>query len=592
MIQGAAVVETTQPVDLHAAVLQGVITLCVALGGLYSYRNYRKAYLGWFSITLWLYTARIGIIAAFLATQSPNWLYWHQVATGWTALALLWTAMTFARQPPFRARYLAALVFPAAWSWVAVYELDSFLAAALPAVVFLSAVTAGTAWIFSRYARRAHSRAAWFLALTLAFWALHHLDYPFLRARGVWSPWGYYLDILFVLTTTAGLAALVLEDLQRGVNALVALAPSTRPNVDAGFDDELGTLLTETLKLPAALGSAVARLEDGAVVVVRAAGTLARWEGCTLPEGVAGDIAMTIQQSLPRITHDWPGGDASVGSYPFGAVLPFAVEAATPAALLLVGDARHPFAALDERFLEALGSQIGGAMQTRALVERLQSRTDELARLSARTIGQQEEDRRRLSLELHDETAQVLAAVKLRLGLLRERADAEMSEQLGQLADLVDTGMRGIRSVTASLRPAVLDEFGVGAALRSLAADFSQRTAIETAVRGADGELRLSGDAELAVYRSVQEALANVARHTAATRVEVSVERDDARLRVCIRDDGRGFPTDLDSNRLVFSGHAGLVGMRERVQALGGVVSFGRSPHGGAEVSLELPIHV
>jgi signal transduction histidine kinase len=218
-------------------------------------------------------------------------------------------------------------------------------------------------------------------------------------------------------------------------------------------------------------------------------------------------------------------------------------------------------------------------------------RSDELARLAARTIGQQEEERRRLSLELHDETAQVFAAVKLRLGLLQERADAATSKQLGELVNLVDSGMSTIRNVTESLRPTVLDELGIGAAIRSLAADFSQRTAIATSVNGIDGALELSADAELAVYRAIQEALSNVARHTGATRVRVDMERDNGSLKVRIRDDGRGFPADLDDRRLVFNGHTGLAGIRERVQAIGGAVSLGRSPEGGAEVALELPLH-
>lgn len=589
MIQSAAVLPT-EPLDLQAAVLQGVITLGVAFAGIYGYRRYRKAYLAWFAVTFWLYAARIGIIAGFLITESPSWLYWHQVATGWTALALLWTALTFERQPRFRLVYLAALVFPVAWSYFAVYELDSFMAAALPAVVFLSAVTAGTAWIFFRHGRRANSIAAKLLAITLALWALHHLDYPFLRARGVWSPWGYYIDIVLVLVTTAGLGELVLEDLQRGVNALVALAPATLPSAQEN-GDELGALLTEALKLPTARGSAVARVHDGKVGVVRAAGALDDWSRHGIPERAARDIAATVQSDRPRIITDWNVQGDAQGAFRFAALLPIALEHAAPAALILVGDARHPFAALDERFLVALGSQIGGAMQSRALVDRLRARTDELARLATRTIGQQEDERRRLSLELHDETAQVFAAVKLRLGLLRENAEPALSGQLGQLVDLVDTGMRSIRSVTESLRPTVLDELGIAAAIRSLVADFAERTHIKTHVTGVEDDFRLAPDLELALYRAIQEALANVARHTGAGVVHVNVRREEQSITLSVRDDGRGFPADLDPQRLVLNGHAGLAGIRERVAALGGSVRLGRAVEGGAEVSLEVPLH-
>ncbi|MEW5918495.1 MAG: sensor histidine kinase, partial [Gemmatimonadota bacterium] len=428
------------------------------------------------------------------------------------------------------------------------------------------------------------------LAITLALWALHHLDYPFLRARGVWSPWGYYIDIVLVLVTTAGLGELVLEDLQRGVNALVALAPATLPSGQES-SDELGALLAEALKLPTARGSAVARVNDGKVGVVRAAGALEEWARVGIPDRAARDITASVQSQRPRVISDWHVGEGPEDAFRFAALLPIALEHAAPAALVLVGDARHPFAALDERFLIALGSQIGGAMQSRALVDRLRARTDELARLATRTIGQQEEERRRLSLELHDETAQVFAAVKLRLGLLREQADPVMSDQLGQLVELVDTGMRSIRSVTESLRPTVLDELGIAAAIRSLVADFEQRTRIRTRVTGVDGDFRLAPDVELALYRAIQEALSNVARHTGASAVYVDVKRRAATISVSVRDDGTGFPGELDHRRLAMNGHAGLAGIRERVAALGGMVTLGRAAEGGAEVALEMPLH-
>jgi two-component system NarL family sensor kinase len=230
-------------------------------------------------------------------------------------------------------------------------------------------------------------------------------------------------------------------------------------------------------------------------------------------------------------------------------------------------------------------------MQSRGLVDRLRARTDEQARLATRTIGQQEEERRRLSLELHDETAQVFAAVKLRLGVLREQANPAMSEQLGQLVELVDTGMRSIRSVTESLRPTVLDELGIAAAIRSLVADFEQRTRIRTRVTGVEGDFRMARDVELALYRAIQEALSNVARHTGARVVYVDVKRLADTISVSVRDDGTGFPGELDHRHLVMNGHAGLAGIRERVAALGGKVTFGRAAEGGAEVAVEMPLH-
>src|SRR5690606_4245250 len=159
-------------------------------------------------------------IVTFLHTEEPVWLFWHQVATGWTALALLWAALVFAQRIRWRPHYLLAVLFPPVWSYVAVYQLDSFVAAAVPMVAFLSVTTAWTSWAFFRYDRMVRSPAARFLVVVLALWALHHLDYPLLRARGAWSPWGYYLDIVFEVGMGLGMLFLVLEDLDQGLRTL------------------------------------------------------------------------------------------------------------------------------------------------------------------------------------------------------------------------------------------------------------------------------------------------------------------------------------------------------------------------------------
>ena len=109
---------------------------------------------------------------------------------------------------------------------------------------------------------------------------------------------------------------------------------------------------------------------------------------------------------------------------------------------------------------------------------RLQARTVELARLSARMIEQHEEERRRLSRELHDETAQVFSAVKMELGVLREGVVPARRARLDQMLGLIDTGIRSIRSVTNDLRPSLLDDLGLVPALRSLGADFGERSGI------------------------------------------------------------------------------------------------------------------
>ena len=110
-----------------------------------------------------------------------------------------YAALVFSQRVRWRPWYLAVVLFPPVWSYVAIYRLDHFLWAAGPAVLFLSLATLWTGWVFFRYRRRVASSGATLLAVAFGLWGLHHLDYPFLRARGTWAPWGYYLDILFAL---------------------------------------------------------------------------------------------------------------------------------------------------------------------------------------------------------------------------------------------------------------------------------------------------------------------------------------------------------------------------------------------------------
>jgi signal transduction histidine kinase len=558
------------PIELDAALLQATITAALATLCGFLFFRYRKPYFAWWAVAWGLYLLRLGAISGFLFTSERPWLYWHQVITGWTALALLYAALVFSQQIRWRRWYLGLVLFPPVWSYIAIYRLQHFLWAAGPAVLFLSLATLWTGWVFFRYRQKVPSSGATLLTVAFGLWGIHHLDYPFLRARGTWVPWGYYLDILLALAVGTGILLLVFDDLRRGLGALSALSGDLQR---AGREqDVLDALLARPLALPAVTGTALYAVEESSPRFVRGAGVCISWGDRSLPATASAVLRGVIQSARPQFTREWSDATPEGAAYAFAAVLPILRNHRVAATLVLVGTARDPFTALDDKFLLALGHQVGAALENADLYKRLETRSTELARLSARMVQQHEDERRRLSRELHDETAQVFSAVKMELGILREKLGPEQSERLDHVLGLIDTGIRSIRDVTNDLRPSLLDDLGLLPALRSLVADFTERSGISVSLREPAFLPPLSPDAELALFRSLQEALSNVLRHAAATSVDIAIWDTGQAVVLRVSDNGRGLPQEASVTQFERNGHMGLAGMRERITALGGSV--------------------
>ncbi|NNL29953.1 MAG: sensor histidine kinase, partial [Gemmatimonadetes bacterium] len=200
-------------------------------------------------------------------------------------------------------------------------------------------------------------------------------------------------------------------------------------------------------------------------------------------------------------------------------------------------------------------------------------------------IHQHEEERNRLWRELHDETAQVLAALNLQLGVIAERSDEALAPALERARTLLGEGIKGIRSVTRDLRPVALDDLGLLSSLRALARDFSGDGDVRVVFQPPARAPRLSAEGEAAVYRAMQEALSNAFRHGARERVEVVFETRDEGVVLTVIDDGPGFPEDAASR---LRSRGGLAGIRERVTSLGGDFSMDNAEGGGARIQVRL----
>ncbi len=208
----------------------------------------------------------------------------------------------------------------------------------------------------------------------------------------------------------------------------------------------------------------------------------------------------------------------------------------------------------------------------------LATRTGQLEDLTRLFLRAQEDERRRIARELHDEAGQVLTAVKIELDLDgRVEAGAMVGRALAQVRDLSNL-----------LRPSVLDDLGLGAALKALADDFSARTRIASALDLGGSTRRLAPDLEVVIYRVVQEALTNVARHAHATSASVRLAVADTTAELTVEDDGRG--VDQSAAGLDSRAHLGWLGMRERITAVGGTLIIEPASGGGLRVYARIPV--
>jgi signal transduction histidine kinase len=216
-----------------------------------------------------------------------------------------------------------------------------------------------------------------------------------------------------------------------------------------------------------------------------------------------------------------------------------------------------------------------------------QHNREDLERLSARLVDVQEQERRTLARELHDEVGQALTAVKMDIGIaLRgEQLEKRTRSALEEARDLSDNTLRSVRDMSQLLHPSALDDFGLPATLTTYLRNFSHRTRIRAQLAETMGT-RLAPPIELCVYRIVQEALNNVAQHSGANACTVSLSTGANLLRLVVEDNGRG----PGNGRFGRGLGLGLIGMRERAQALGGTFTITEREAGGTVLAVTLPL--
>jgi two-component system, NarL family, sensor histidine kinase UhpB len=211
-----------------------------------------------------------------------------------------------------------------------------------------------------------------------------------------------------------------------------------------------------------------------------------------------------------------------------------------------------------------------------------------LRELSASVVEAREEERRHIARELHDELGQRLTALKIDLTTLASQAALPDDDtRVAGMQAMLDDTLASVRRIASDLRPLMLDDLGLNAAIEWLARDASRRIGIPVHTRLPLVEPALDKRVAIALYRMVQEALTNVARHAQARSVEIILQVQERQLVLTVADDGIG----VAEQALQRAGSFGLMGLRERAHMLGGQIEIGRRPRGGTRLTVHVPSH-
>lgn len=255
---------------------------------------------------------------------------------------------------------------------------------------------------------------------------------------------------------------------------------------------------------------------------------------------------------------------------------------------------------------EALRTQIQERLQAEKALQRaygelewrVSERTAELARsreqlraLAIHLESVREEERTNIARDIHDELGQALTALNMDLSWLRNRLPkskplAPLREKASAMAGLITHTIESVRRIATELRPGVLDQLGLVAAMEWQASTFQKRYGIACRLMLPAGEVELNAQRSTALFRMLQEALTNVVRHAGATSVTITLDKTDTEVRLTVEDNGKGLSEESQSAPRAL----GIVGMRERALALGGAVRLQGIPGSGTTVGVSLPL--
>lgn len=316
-----------------------------------------------------------------------------------------------------------------------------------------------------------------------------------------------------------------------------------------------------------------------------------------LPSVKSGDVPVFDRAISSRKVVAWPveaienpviGANIEAQGFKSIAVVPLLSKAEILGVAILGRRTDARLTTEELELLEGIGNIIGVAIENAKLIEELTEQQEQLRALTAGIQQTREVEARRIARNLHDIAGHLLTAVHLRLEEVAEMLPPPAQEHLQVARDQLCQAEEQLRQLSHELRSPILDDLGLEPALNFLTQGFAARADLKITVEGTIGE-RLPPEVETVLYRSIQEALSNVAKHARATRVWITLQRVPEEMHCTVKDDGIGFDPRAFSPRPV-AGGIGLLSIRERLAELGGTLEITSAPRQGTELHMRVPL--
>ncbi len=394
-------------------------------------------------------------------------------------------------------------------------------------------------------------------------------------------------------------------DLQQRTSELASLLSISeilsQPTALTDFSAALRHVAERTLEITKTSYGAVLLFEEGTLFLVTNLG-LYRNRKTRVAVRVDGAVStLAAQTGKPVMTEDlrkdvrFPGGDRRLKADIHGFLsVPILRDEEVVGILNVASKQARAFSPEDVRLLEGIAQQVSTALENTRLQKEVQQKEQIRGELLRDMFSIQEEERKRIARELHDETSQVVAALNASLETASILIPTDVNKAEGVLKKAQDLSVNildGIHRLIYELRPSLLDDLGLVAAVRWLTETNLGVSGIETTVTTRGGQRRMPQNIEATLFRVIQEAVTNIARHSGAKKASVRLAFHDTSIKVQIKDDGHGFNVDEAISSRDRPRGLGLVGMRERVSIVGGSVEIrSNAQRGGTLIKIDIPL--